>query len=195
MPTAPINDDGAYVYYEDSGVPHNVQDYTSIVLVHGYSFNSGMCTYKLVQHCLLSSRFAATFRRLLPHASAYGLRIFTMNMRDYRGSSKYSAEELAAMQSPDTALHAAAVRQFGRDVAWFLTYVCTTQGVPPLVLEGDRRTGGVALVTWSLSNMALLAILGDPGTLDSTSAAVLTRYLRKVVLYGTRTHSPPHTSQ
>ena len=42
MPTAPIDENGGYVYYEDSGVPDGVQDYTTIVLVHGYSFNSGM---------------------------------------------------------------------------------------------------------------------------------------------------------
>lgn len=42
MPTAPVSDDGAFVYYEDSAAPADVQDYTTIVLVHGYSLNSGM---------------------------------------------------------------------------------------------------------------------------------------------------------
>ncbi|KIP10561.1 hypothetical protein PHLGIDRAFT_495392 [Phlebiopsis gigantea 11061_1 CR5-6] len=165
MPTAHLSDNDAFVYYEDSGALADARDYTTIVLVHGYSLNS------------------AIFRRLLPHAPAYGLRIFTMNMRDYHGSSTYSAEEVAAMDGPDPALHAAAMRRFGRDIAGFLTYVCTTQGVPPLAIAGGRKTGGVALVTWSLSNIAPLAILGDPDTLDGDSATVLAAYLRTMVLY------------
>ena len=110
-----------------------------------------------------------------------------MNMRDYRGSSTYSPEEIAGLKSSNPELEAAAGRQFARDVAGFLTYVCTTQGVPPLAVDGDRKTGGVALVTWSLSNIALLSIMGDPDTLDATSAAVLARYMRTAVLYGTST--------
>ena len=185
MPIAPIDNKGAYVYYEDSGVHSGIQDYTTVVFVHGYSFNGGaspnvnVLAQQSVSCCLI-----ATFLRLFTHAPTYGLRIFTMNMRDYRGSSTYAAEELAAMVGPDTTLHAEAVRQFGRDVVGFLMYVCTAQGVPALAVDGDRKTGGIALVTWSMGNMAPLAILGDPGTLDATSTAILSRYLRKVILYG-----------
>lgn len=41
MPTATIDNKGTYLYYEDSGVPINVPDYTTIVLIHGLSINGG----------------------------------------------------------------------------------------------------------------------------------------------------------
>ena len=41
MPTLPVNDAGAVVYYEDSGVPNGSSDYTTIVMIHGFMFTSG----------------------------------------------------------------------------------------------------------------------------------------------------------
>ena len=41
MPTVDIDDKGTQIYYEDSGVPAGISDYTTIVLVHGFTVNSG----------------------------------------------------------------------------------------------------------------------------------------------------------
>ena len=146
---------------------------------------------------------------MLPYASNYGLRIFTMNMRDYRDSSPYSPEELADLASTEIEVQASAVRQFGhspeeladlasteievqasavrqfgREIAGFIKHVCTTKSIPQVVCDGDRKTGGVVLMTWSMSGLAVLSILGDPDTLESQDKAVLSQYLRKVILYG-----------
>lgn len=41
MPILPVNDDGALLYYEDSGAPPGSRDYHTIFLIHGFIFHSG----------------------------------------------------------------------------------------------------------------------------------------------------------
>ena len=41
MPILPVNDAGAVVYYEDSGIHNGSSDYTTIVMIHGFMFTSG----------------------------------------------------------------------------------------------------------------------------------------------------------
>lgn len=120
---------------------------------------------------------------MLPLAPQYGLRIITMNLRDHYGSSSYTPEELADTQSPDLDAQASAVRRYGCDVASFLVYVCKAKKISPIHVEDGKKSGGLILAPWSLSNIAPLAILGDPKTLDERHA-VLSRYMRKVVVYG-----------
>lgn len=166
MPLAQIDEKGTSIYYEDSGVPDgSAADYTTIVLVHGALINS------------------AIFRRMLPHASRHGIRIITMNCRDYRGSTPYTAEELAQFASPDLEVQALTVRRWGQEVALFLAYVCQTLDVPLITIDGAQKRGGLVLVTWSLSSIAAMSILGDRRTLGDDLSGVLAPYLRKVVLY------------
>ena len=41
MPTVPVTQQGAVLYYEDSGVPGGSTDYVTIILIHGTCFHSG----------------------------------------------------------------------------------------------------------------------------------------------------------
>lgn len=107
-----------------------------------------------------------------------------MNMRDYRGSTPYSEEDVAAYSSPDISVQAAAVRRFGQDVALFVLYVCTRLNIPPITTGNGRKSGGVALATWSMSGIAIISILGDPATLDDTTKSIFGRFIRKMILYG-----------
>lgn len=38
MPTLPVNDSGAVIFYEDSGVPAGSSDYITIIIIHGLAF-------------------------------------------------------------------------------------------------------------------------------------------------------------
>ena len=125
----------------------------------------------------------ATFRPLLPYAVENGLRIITMNMRDYRGSTPYRKDELADMTSPDLQAQTLAVRRWGQEISRFLLYVCETMNIPQVAVNGDKKSGGIVLMTWSLSNLGSLAILGDPATLGDEKGK-LARYLRRVIFYG-----------
>lgn len=41
MPYAPVNKDGAVMYYDDSGIPGDSTTYTTVILVHGLVFHGG----------------------------------------------------------------------------------------------------------------------------------------------------------
>lgn len=41
MPFAPVNEDGAVMYYDDSGIPDDSATYTTVILVHGLVFHGG----------------------------------------------------------------------------------------------------------------------------------------------------------
>ena len=42
MPYAPVDQNGTQLYYEDTGVPAGQNVYTTLVLIHGAYYNSGM---------------------------------------------------------------------------------------------------------------------------------------------------------
>lgn len=41
MPTAPVDDTGNVLYYEDSGVSEDLITYPTVVLIHGGGFHGG----------------------------------------------------------------------------------------------------------------------------------------------------------
>lgn len=182
MPIAQIDSRGTSIYYEDSGVPDGSSTYTTLVFGHGALINSGLSVIES-QDQLLTQVFAATFERMLPVAPKHGLRIITMNGRDYRGSTPYTDEELADMTSPDIDVQATAVRRWGHEVALFVVYVCQRLGIPATTRD-NPATGGLVFVAWSLSGVAILSMLGDPQTMGNEVTRALAPYLRKIVLYG-----------
>ena len=42
MPFAPVDNNGTQFYYEDTGAPTGSSAYTTLVLIHGAVFHSGM---------------------------------------------------------------------------------------------------------------------------------------------------------
>jgi hypothetical protein len=45
MPILPVNNEGAALYYEDSGAPEGVTDYTTIIGLHGFLIHGGTQSY------------------------------------------------------------------------------------------------------------------------------------------------------
>jgi hypothetical protein len=41
MPTARINDKGTEIYYEDTGSVAGVNNYSTVILLHGIGYNGG----------------------------------------------------------------------------------------------------------------------------------------------------------
>ena len=127
---------------------------------------------------------AAIFERLFPRAKQRGLRLITINLRDYSGSTPYTSAELADFTNEDVAVQASAIRRLGAEIGAFLVYACTTLGVPPITTKEGKRASGLVFGTWSLSTEGLLAIFRDTQTLDKGQKDVLQRYLRKAIAYG-----------
>uniref|UniRef100_A0A8H7XP57 AB hydrolase-1 domain-containing protein n=1 Tax=Psilocybe cubensis TaxID=181762 RepID=A0A8H7XP57_PSICU len=74
MPTITAKD--VVFHYTDSGLPTQCEEYSTLFVIHGHSFHSGI------------------FSTLFPVASKESLRVICLDRREYQGSTPYTAEEL-----------------------------------------------------------------------------------------------------
>ena len=123
---------------------------------------------------------------MLPYAASYSVRLVRMNLRDYPGSTPYTPKELAALSSDDATQQAAATKAHGDEVAAFLEYFIKKHDIPKIVDVSGKRTGGLALVTWSMSNIVAFSFLGNARWFPEETRSFLEQYVRAVVLYGER---------
>lgn len=121
---------------------------------------------------------------MFAHASQHSLRIITVNMRDYSGSTPYTKEQLAELLDKDIEVQNRAVRRYGHEIASFLAFVCTTLGIFPVTTKGMKRLAGLVLMTWSLSAMGFVSMFGDREVLSQDTKSTLSPFLRTVIVYG-----------
>ncbi len=124
---------------------------------------------------------------MFPYASCHNLRLVSVNLRDYTGSSAYSPSELQMLADADFEAQVSIIRDQGREIAAFLVHYIKGQGIPPIGRREGKRTGGVSLLAWSLANIVSLSFLGNASSLDQETQTFLEAYLRNVVLYGSLT--------
>ncbi|OJT03294.1 hypothetical protein TRAPUB_6072 [Trametes pubescens] len=174
---------GLYVH-SDSGALAGRDDYTTLIIVHGYVWHAG----RRIMSCYWS-----TFVKLQPLAATYGVRIIALNRREYPGSVPYTAEERALLPPvPDKPLtdpeHIRSSQQmletFMRDRAHELY-----QSVQGLVVErnlpparAESQTSGIVLIGWSLGATWMTALLAHIAEFP-VGAVNLRDYVRRVVLF------------
>ncbi|KAI0755320.1 hypothetical protein C8Q80DRAFT_1217006 [Daedaleopsis nitida] len=167
MPTAPVDDNGVVLYYEDSGAPTGSIDYTTLVLVHGHCFHGGTC---VSAHGLLRGRI--------------NLRLVLLNMRGYPGSTPYSIEELEALEG-DAGAQEAALNTRAAEIAAFLRWFIETEAIPPIreVPGSEALLDGLSLLSWSGGNSTTLAMLAHADQLSEATRELFNKYLRSFILY------------
>ncbi|KAH9835551.1 Alpha/Beta hydrolase protein [Rhodofomes roseus] len=163
MPLAPVDDDGTQLYYEDTGAPENCPGYRTLVLVHGAIFNG------------------ATFKLMFPHAAKHGIRLVTVNMRDYRGSTPYTDADIEALGSGDPERQQSMIRARGLEIAAFLVWFIRKEDIPPYVVDGDR--GGLSLLGWSWGNVVTMAFLAQASGLSEDDGRLLDGHLKSFVIF------------
>ncbi|KAJ3553765.1 hypothetical protein NM688_g3444 [Phlebia brevispora] len=169
MPVAPVNNTGAVIHYEDSGAPEGSTDYLTLVIIHGFIFHGG------------------GFAPLLPHAAAHNLRIVALNLRDYPGSTPYTPFELDRLCSEDVKNQEIAFREQGLEIATFLKHFIASEHIPPVKETVSGKTGGIAVMSWSLGNVWAISMLAHTSQLDDETRSILLPALRTWILY-----DPPH---
>jgi pimeloyl-ACP methyl ester carboxylesterase len=168
--------DGINILYTDSGAP-NTPDYTTIVVLHGTGFNGCAFCAIVVEDCTSYSS-SDSFVRLHEYAHKYNLRIVICNRRDYRGSTKYSDDELADLQAGRQSFQ----HLLGLQTAWFLEHFIKHENTPKVTADG--RAGGFILVGWSFGNATTLALLAEADMIPQQLYKTLEPHLRSLVLYG-----------
>ena len=124
------------------------------------------------------------FRKLFSHAATHNLRLIAVNMRDYPGSSPYTAAELSMLAMPDAKVQETVIRKEGQELAEFLQFIIKAEAIAPIVESEGRRDGGIVLVTWSMGNIFSMSLLGNAKIFSEHMRSLLETYLRKVVVYG-----------
>ncbi|RPD78506.1 hypothetical protein L226DRAFT_457815 [Lentinus tigrinus ALCF2SS1-7] len=167
---------GLFIFH-DTGPPRGSRDYTTLVIVHGHSWHSGV------------------FAPLLPYARQTNTRIILVNRRDYPGAAPYTASELALLplsvedldltQEPDELEGIKVSISFfmkhrGHELLRFLTGVVRDCNIP--LGDPRRNAGGIVLVGWSLGVLWANALLAHAASFHHDDVN-LSRYLRRVVLY------------
>ncbi|KAI0092042.1 hypothetical protein BDY19DRAFT_576011 [Irpex rosettiformis] len=165
MPTITVNDDGAVLYYEDSGAPNAAQDYHTIFIVHGFIFHGG------------------SFRPLFTHASSQRLRLILVNQREYPGSSPLNDNEMSNLWSQEPKNQAIAIGSHATELATFIARFIEENNIPPPDFIDGKVVGGISLLAWSQGNGPLMSLLANiPPSTDHTSI-LLGRYIRTVFMY------------
>lgn len=189
MQTAHLDSDdsGTHFAYIDSGTPSGSETYTTLVCVHGYTYNARESSPPLIlrspttHHPWLSIEI---FSRLLPLAQSHNLRVIAFNRRDYAGSTPFSSAELAAITRADGSEHVDFLRARGLEVARFLLWVIREKKIPQASADADGARGGLALLGWSLGNVTTMAFLRHLRSFPSDIVDALAPYLRTFFIYG-----------
>ncbi|KAI0695747.1 Alpha/Beta hydrolase protein [Cerioporus squamosus] len=184
MPTAPVNEHGAVLYYEDSGFPCGVSSYVTIVLIHGTCFHS------------------AIYRRMIPYAAEHNLRLVLLNLRGYPGSTPYFPSELDLLEGRSVAHDDTespqdlALQARGMEVAEFLRWFVKTENISPIHEDpgSGKLLGGLSVLSWSGGNAATFAMFAHADKLPEETKTLFNAHLRSFIMYdpsSTAVGSPP----
>ncbi|OCB85145.1 hypothetical protein A7U60_g7771 [Sanghuangporus baumii] len=161
----------------DSGVPiGSKEDYTTLVILHGFTWHAGV------------------FTRLLPLSHQFNTRIVLVNRRDYPGSKPFDHEELRPISSID-AIGADALsvlntymKERARELYDFLELFVQKEKIP--------KDGRLIVAGWSFGANWITALLANAQEL-SVNRIPLSAYIRWLILYDPPYHSlgyaPPET--
>lgn len=102
----------------------------------------------------------------------------TINRREYAGSTKYSDEDLKELNAGEKTF----MERVGLETARFLLWFAETRQIPKI--STDRKTGGLAVMGWSMGVPLSTAVLGYPEVIEEHLYTSLEPYFRRLILYG-----------
>lgn len=107
-----------------------------------------------------------------------------VNQRDYPGSSPYTVDDLEALTSGDPGRQANVFKGLGHQFAALVENLAEKLQLPSVVEVDGKKVGGIALVTWSMSNGLAMAMLGNASSSSEQTKSSLKQYLRTLVMLG-----------
>lgn len=167
MPLAPVDSNGTQLFYEDSGAPPHTSSYVTLVLIHGAVFHGTI------------------YRRILKHATNHDLRLVAVNLRDYPGSSRFTASELDPLGKSDKESQALLYKARGHELASFLIWFIRNEKIPPLITEEGKATGGLSLLSWSWGTTMTISMLAHAESLPLEFQELLDKYWRSHIAFDT----------
>ena len=126
---------------------------------------------------------AATFKRIIPLAESYNVRLVIVNRRDYPGSSPYSEEELVRLRTGGTEAHNDFAQNRAREFATFIRHYVEQNKIPRAT--EDWSAGGIVLLGWSAGNNFTVPILAHADVIVDETRSKIEPYLRSLMVFGT----------
>lgn len=133
---------------------------------------------------LYSAWYIENFDRVHAHAAANNLRVIALQRRGYPGSSTFTEAEMAEMKSGSNLT----LDGFAISMAHFVNYLAYDLSVPKV--SGDRKSGGVALVAWSMAALVVMPLLSDFEVIPKELHPVLEDYVKDLIFYGDLLYYP-----
>ncbi|KAI0643306.1 hypothetical protein C8Q79DRAFT_1012603 [Trametes meyenii] len=166
---------------EDSGAPAGSVNYTTLVILHGYSWVSD------------------TFTKLIPLSQQYNTRVILVNRRDYRGARPYDDAERALLPVLVPELDyklaeiASATRNIdvwmkdrAREVYNLLAALVNDKHLP--IANSQHNEGGIIVAGWSFGSVWATALLAHVSSFTRADVD-LNLYVRRVVVFDTAYHT------
>ena len=181
MPTLSVGNDIVF-HYTDSG-PIEKTEYSTLVLIHGLTFHTGMYYYVICISqgpSLIYTRSPGTFKRIPPLASSHSLRVICLSSREYEGSTPYSADELKTIYHGSDIERANFLHSQGILVALFVDGLIQSLSLP--------KAGGVTVAGWSLGNIFSIAMRASIDDLPDNTRQRLKTYTRGFIIFGLSLH-------
>jgi len=101
-----------------------------------------------------------------------------LNRRHYAGSTEYTDENIKDLNAGDKSF----MERLALEVKHFLLWFVDTHKIPKIT--ADRKSGGFAVMGWSMGCATALSILAYPEVVGNESYQRLEPYLRQLILYG-----------
>ncbi|KAJ3794253.1 hypothetical protein GGU11DRAFT_690187 [Lentinula aff. detonsa] len=157
-----VDANGTQLTYTDSGAP-NSHPYTTIFAVNGMGFNGGI------------------FSKIQTLAPSRQLRIVAVNRRGYAGSTPLSTYEQNVILNGTADQQAEFSRNIGVELLMFMDEFIQDHNIS--VFNGDKNSaGGVAVVAWSIGNMAGLSAIAHIEDVPEATRSRLASRIRSLIM-------------
>lgn len=179
-----VGNNGTQLAYIDTGAPGGLYSlsYTTIFAVHGEAYYSRKsCDYAPVQVSNVTVT-TAVFANVMSLAPVFGLRFVALNRRDYPQSTPYSSAELTVLSNGTDAEKTTFLQDRGIEIATFIDTFIQQENLP--AVSSDGKSGGVAVLGWSLGNSFTIATIANVDTLPAAVQQRLGSYIRALIMQG-----------
>ncbi|KAF8197026.1 Alpha/Beta hydrolase protein [Pholiota molesta] len=148
-----ITEDIEFAYHDSGAPPGKADDYTTVVIIHGHTYHSGV------------------FELMLDSAPAAGYRLILPNRRLYPGSTPYTAEEAKAFDASNSVEeNVAAITKQGEYLLLFIDKIIQEFSLKKVVLSG-----------WSLGTSFLSAIVAAVENVDPAVGKRVTESVKSII--------------
>lgn len=133
-------------------------------------------------YVLNECRVTAVFKRLLPLAPQYNIRLVLVNRRDYPNSSPYTDKDLEKLKSTDDWSQNEFAKGRAEEYATFIKQFVEQERIPEMTADG--KDGGIVLLSWSSGVAYTIPLLSFADCLSEDVRGAIEPYLRSYVSFG-----------